>query len=843
MKLLFRAPLFLSDIRDPEEIKKHWPEILEAVRLSSTVLFEKIRLKQPEELSPREKTSVYRYLLRGKYRPTPFAKWAGVGIAKWVTSDQEAEAVTALTSTPIRSEEIPEPSREYWLNPSLESWGDGWKFWNFDFENEQWRYSKSANSPLIQELRNLSFGDQPVKKERLFQVLPGLLHKERETIWQHLTDKQLLVSGNFSQPVDYQRKEDRFILENPTLNNQYREQLDIFLKEIGILAVYQENHYLSRLTERFVEEFDDRFVPLKMLWKLVPYLGRDSRDPEGDKPQAAAMPIYKNNTSTLDLRKFNFAPINPPKVNHTQVLFRILKNGQILIDNLVFNRPFVYGGRFTHHPELYDYFKKRSGLLDDVIYADVKLLEGHKARQVSSHRSVTPFSVNCFSGSMEANELDGSETYLGIQNGKFILMVPEWGKQVIPLFQHPLNPHFITHPICRILWEVAHQEFLRPIYYSGRQFVDADYLPQLQWGDIILQPRQWKINRDTNYRNADDLIGNLTSLGVPNKILVGFQDQELALDLECKQDREILYGEVRKQKAIHIQEWLWDSGNHQPGNPGFYPQFLWGNANPGTSGEPAPGQIVNYISDFENTAWFSASVRLSPDFQESIITHQIRLFFDGLEHESIRPYYYLFYKLKSMEIRLRCQVANQTQKDKVTTLLHGIIKNITDIDHIKITPYYPEYAKYSKSAMTVSEELFYQETKMILQLNPRSKTEKIMLAVGIGSIYLEHDPDEEFWIAFFKELTLGKIFHQSFKPYIKLFQKSTSKEWRVYFSSLVSRHHWAKDPKKKGMFIGNHIHMLINRIFWEEGVSVEPEIFSLLSSILREKKYGYTKSG
>src|SRR5690606_18933502 len=124
MELLYRSPLLVFDIKNPLEIKKHWFEILEAISLSSPILFERIRLKQPEGLSPREKKSVYRYLLRGKYRATPFGKWAGVGVAKWAPPNQFTEEGITLTTVPIQFRESPLDSSEYWLNPSLERWGD-----------------------------------------------------------------------------------------------------------------------------------------------------------------------------------------------------------------------------------------------------------------------------------------------------------------------------------------------------------------------------------------------------------------------------------------------------------------------------------------------------------------------------------------------------------------------------------------------------------------------------------------------------------------------------------------------------------------------------------------------
>ena len=157
MALLFRAPLLQFDIRDEQQVKKHWPEILKAIRLSSMVLYERLQHKQPEELSSREKKSVFRYLLRGKYRAAPFGLWAGVGVANWTLSQVHYEKPDRLRVSLIENVKIPQREQQYWLNPSLEPWGSGWKFWNFDKDSQKWRYSKSDNSPMIKEMKHLSF--------------------------------------------------------------------------------------------------------------------------------------------------------------------------------------------------------------------------------------------------------------------------------------------------------------------------------------------------------------------------------------------------------------------------------------------------------------------------------------------------------------------------------------------------------------------------------------------------------------------------------------------------------------------------------------------------------------
>src|SRR5690606_20757650 len=83
MHLLFRLPLFHFDIENPETLEQHRETILDAIKLSSTEFHRELEEKPFADLKEKQSMKLRKYLLRGRYRPTPFGKFAGVGIAKW----------------------------------------------------------------------------------------------------------------------------------------------------------------------------------------------------------------------------------------------------------------------------------------------------------------------------------------------------------------------------------------------------------------------------------------------------------------------------------------------------------------------------------------------------------------------------------------------------------------------------------------------------------------------------------------------------------------------------------------------------------------------------------------
>ncbi|MEB2782670.1 lantibiotic dehydratase [Algoriphagus sp. C2-6-M1] len=842
MQLLFRSPLLQFDITDPCEVKKHWPILLECIRLSSQDLFEKIQRKQPEDLTKKEKMAVYRYLLRGKYRPTPFGNWAGVGVASWtqtVTPGRKSDALTTM-SIPI-----PEPSnqvQDYWINPSLMPWGDGWKFWNFDRKNEKWRYSKSENNLLIQRLRSLAYEGQPIKQEELYAPFSELIQDEKQQIWKHLIANQLLVCSP-SPPHLYSGKQvNRFILQTPDVSISYKHKLEKLFSEIGELAVSAVTPYMQSFKEKFIAEFDDRFVPIKMLWKLVSRLDPDYGKSEGRNTYQKQTPLFEmDKQAIVDLQNTKLHYGNRDAVRHVQGLFRILENGQLLLDNLVFNRPFVYGGRFTYQQEVYDYFRNQA-VQEEALIADVHLMEGQKATHISAHKNIATVQINCFSGSTGPNELDSSDTYIGLIDGKFHLAAPAWGKFIIPVFQHPLNPQFITHPICRMLWEVAHQDFVRPSYYSPGYFAENIFTPQLNWGDIILQPGQWNLKWEDSFLNQNKFMEVLSKKGIPKKILVGFQDQELGLDLDCVADLSVLHEEIRKKRTIRIQEWLWSSEKCHGAEQKANLQFLWGMHLTGLKEDLPNIHSLNYISEQDNKEWVSVRIILVADYQQTLVMRQMILLAEEFKQFANTPYHYLFYRIQNAEIRLRVRTVNPQERADILSLIFSTFQKIPDIDHVKLHPYYPEKTKYSEVGMHISENLFYYESELLLKLNPISNDEKLSIAVGIGTMFLQKTGQVDYWIAYFRELTGTKVAHRSAKSYLLKFKELTSMEWRNYYWFLARRHPWYKDPEKRSKLIGNHIHMLINRVFWEAGMVMEAQVNALLYSYIRERKYGKKKS-
>lgn len=842
MHFLFRAPLIQFDITDPKELFLNWPVILAALAISSEDLYRAIKEKNRDTLTPKEWRTVYRYLLRGKYRATPFGRWAGVGIASW--EDQEfSNKVSLINHFPI-SYFTPSPNNltGHWLNPSLEKWGGGWKFWNFDREREIWRFSKSGESPIIQRIREISIGNSPIEPESVFQPFPEIPLQERKKVWNYLIESQLILPDSIPEFQNNEKREDYFIKQKLAVPEKHRQQLDLFLEEISETLVNHTRPYLERLKERFAESFDDRFVPLKLLWKLEPYLTTLSeRQPKNDVDLFELLPIIQSNTESIDLKGLLPKKTKVKKPFHGQVLFRLLDSGRILIDNLSFNRPFVYGGRFTFQPEIYEYFSTQIPANSSILLADVPLCESGKLQSISRHRNLVEYQINCFSGSSSAKELDSSQIYIGLTGNRFELYVPHLDKKLEPIFQHPLNPQYISHPLCRILWEIAHQDLLRPIHYSHPGFLGAVKLPQLTWGDIILQPKKWRLGKE--WKTEENLISGINKIGIPKLILAGNQDQELSLDLSRETDRKLFLEELAKKSEVNVFECLWRNDEKKESSPVCYPQFLWGKwwDRMDSNKEFSPVSF-NIVDGIEDKSWISVRIILRPDYQQHLILSRISGLVSEFEKESVTTYYFLFYHLTSPEIRFRIKAMDLLDRAKISSKLLSYFNGFPEFEQVRFHPYYPEITKYSRIGIAISETLFFQESKLLMAILPMNVENKLALAVGIGNLLFENPLFTEYWIQHLKGLSKGNSFHSTPESYLTLFNAITPSKWSEFYVSLLNQHPWYDVEYKQERWLGNHLHMVINRIFWEDSPEKESQVFSILYAVLRKRKFGKKSS-
>ncbi|WP_157373470.1 lantibiotic dehydratase [Algoriphagus terrigena] len=835
MHLLFRLPLFHFDIENPETLEKHRETILEAIKLSSTVFYKELEEKPFAELDEKQRIKLRKYLLRGRYRPTPFGKFAGVGIANWgkylkpdflIQSSELNPAPPSHSNT--TSEYLPNPlESDYILVSGIHQKNGYYEAMILDSKAQRWTACKFPQNMLFDVLIKQA-SEKTINFREFHQLLnpkeSAITREQANQIWNQIIDSGFLIPQSIPNPP---KKGIDIILKNqPEIPETVKTQLDRFVNSAGSLFSKEESTYLQDFKKWFTIQFDDRYVSLNDLLTHGEFFSGSFHNPDQNPEQAetdiAAILLGSNGKKTVDLgQQFSKSEL-PQEIFDLQILYRLDANLNPVIENIVCNRPFVYTGRFNRDPEIETYSKTIRGVIytnQEIIYANLSIRETEAINHICDVSTILEYEITPFP-TTSSRQLDFRDLYLGIHQSRIGLIHKPTGKQVIPVVLHPLNGNQITHPILRLLWEIAHQDRFRFLPYQSPILSQAPSCPQLNWDNLCLQSRRWnqnsKIATDTK-----SLSKKLDELAVPQYILAGNMDRELLLNRHCSDDLKILNQELQRNKNLTLSEPLWYPSNQFQSEEGIeaYPQFVY--------------QFSRYQSSPKLTGYFNPITKTQSNCLcivltccGSEVTEVLERLFLRMEEEKILSeaplWFFLIYgKNGSTEIRLRLLEISEDHQQALLLKLSLIFKK--ENWNWKTAPYYPETYKYGSKSLEISHRLFHLESKFLFEKTTSEPP-------------LCHHPDWKentlihLWCSIILHCPNQLGFFSSLKEHVKQMPAEllirlksefnylqTDEQYpfpeRHYLNLLRSHRLFYCVGEQVTYFFHNHLHMMVNRFF------------------------------
>ncbi len=723
MDFLYRMHLIDFDPRDKEQIQKNWIRIKEAIQLSSDSLFREIENKTFDSLSPNIKAKLYKYLLRGRYRATPFGLWAGVGLGNWGKDNQ--------IDLPVAYREIMEAGSadagsqnqhtcKYQPAPGLKAYANQVQYWSYCWQAEGWRISYLDKNQLICILLTY-FEHSPSLDFGIFQTFfKTKTLKAIGEIWDMLIVSGLLIREDFPAyaPAPPGSGVDIRLCSKITLNAVIREKLENLIIEIGNLFVPIESDYLQHFKSWFRYTYDDRFVPLSHLAHHKDFSLQS--DPgiafEQDAPfhTADILTALWKNTEEFDLSKY--IEKKKPDLNHVQIAFRVFGESQLFIENIVCNRPFAYSGRFSLDPEINEYIvSKMESFPQEAVFADIVLFESLKSNHITRHQNVFEYSIFPFGSGNENNSLGIDELHLGFRGDRLVLYSQKLNKQIIPVAQHPLNPDQISHSLSRLIWEIGNQDQHRFLPYHDPSFQHSNYVPRLTWKGLILQGRKWILFLK-DYLSKKELSHFLEDSILPSPIMAGHLDRELLLDWKDPLELDFLWEELQGLGEVTVYECPWKDRSPFQNKDGqhLYPQavYSW----KGKERQISPITNLNRIGS-SDSSWVYVRIMMKEDGIMPFLYKPFpKIILNLKEKFTVQKWYFLFYNTPKSEIRLRVLPKDQKLIREAASELKKDLLQSGWLESVHIAPYYPETEKYglSNADISTSESIFHRESELFL---------------------------------------------------------------------------------------------------------------------------------
>lgn len=822
MDFIYRIPLLEFDPKDESSIINHWEDIKLRIQSSSNSLFKAIQNSSYQTLDKDTKLTIYKYLIRGKYRSTPFGLWAAVGTARW---GDYTEPILSLKTEEIKSIQDAPENESYVLAQGVEKKAERLRYWFFDKKDEKWAYGIIYPNKLINLITNHFQSHKTLSFDQFSSWFMDIEESIVLGMWKDTIETGLIQTVphiQFSNLGKTNLKSTSII----QLDKEIRNHLDAFLDSSGSLFKIFKRPILVRFAQYFHRRYDDRFVSLDKLIHeedLFDYIFGEVIE------NAEHLKSVPSRSIPITIQEVNLFEPNgrklPEEVQDIQILFHVTNTGEIYFDNIVCNRPFVYSGRFTNDPDIYTIASKSAPKYrsDSPVYCDIEVIESETIRFLTQHQNVFDHVLSPIS-TPSKNEIPLSELYLGIVGNDLVKLV--WkthNKEVIPVFQHPLNGSQITHPLYRLLWEISNQYSVKFIPFLQYSSTESNYSPQLNWDKLILQPKKWFIKAEV-IQDQRDLEYWLQNMNVSNLLSVGNEDKELILDWTQRQDLELMWQELNKRGQLSLVEAssIMQSPFQTMSGSSLHPQFVYHrHFHSLKSILPEP---INYLEESDPSCLYyriNASASTLLILLKEVLPNLIG------KLEKIKPglrWYFVHYFLPEEEIRLRFLEISQDEYSLIQINIDRTLYSAIQTGSYYRVPYHPEYQKYSRESIKISEDLFHLESQLMIQghsqLNKALVCYDEVFRVKVVS---------EIWAAVFLECEKKEAFLEILKSMLKLIPKENMRQIRERFdpeiapqeikeitstySTLIFSHSWNYSFGHQKILLFNHFHMTINRLF------------------------------
>ncbi len=847
MNLIFRIPLFDFEINDPHQLAQNWKKILEAIEISSPDLFNSIAYRPFASLPEPLQLKVRKYLIRGRYRPTPFGKLAGMGLAYWSKTTQGPTSLNPLfhQSKPVDSHNLKGKLADqvFIPMPGLTLRFGYHQALTYDSKLSKWCQSKIEKNDFLDKFLSLAYHNIAVD----FQG------KKPESIKPNLDEEKLeeLLSTGFVYPChqyipSFPMSTNAEVRDSISVSYQVKTVLDEFIAESGALFMDSKNSYTKDFIKWFVDRFDDRQICLYTLLSDSDFLEKQMTFGKTPPPPKDTIPNHFS--ESMDLKMHLPKACIPKGIYDLQLVFRMGKDGNPIIENMVCNRPFAYLGRFNRYPDFQNYGKTLKESIyasKDLIFAQLDLFESPKVQAICEgaelfDRKISPLPK------VSEKQIGLDEIWVGVEGDRIYLLHLLNQKEIIPVVLHPLHGDQITHPLMKLLWQIAIQDSFKFLAYTpnGKNLGTG---MELKWGDLIIQPKSWKLERSI-FKTKDSFLFHLTETEeLPSKFLAGIEDRELLIEKEIPIDQEILWQELNRFGELTLNEAPWvesDLISNSGGIP-LFPQFIYRHTQ---KFDRPPIQTPFNPIYFSDPNWIYLILKTPySDLLETL--EYIQDFFHGEGFKYKAKWYYLVYqKSVEHEIRLRIYTPKKTSKFLLSLTYH------LDLEEITWTKahYFPETEKYGFEDYPKSEKLFCLESEFLFSYNGEYKMNLLL-------------PQEQklnfltaLWIWIIYSLDKTEIFFEYFKCLCKEQKNQLTSEFKSRFTYLNKYQSFGFQDRKyleilrshpfiwnsySKTFLINHMHMMVNRSFPLEPRVHELELWYRLYRELGIRRYGSSRSG
>ena len=208
--------------------------------------------------------------------------------------------------------------------------------------------------------------------------------------------------------------------------------------------------------------------------------------------------------------------------------------------------------------------RSEEALRPEAIFAELVHLPDDRVGNVVCRPALRAKDLPCLghSGLERADQITIADLTVTVEGGRILLRSCELGREVLPRLTCAHNVAAPNASVYRFLAAVAKQDGVSGLVFSWGSFVNARFLPRVVFGNVVLSPASWRIEKPTisawlslpTDKRQGEINTWRTREGVPRWIQVGQGDNLLSLDLDNPWCVDALADDLRRSRTDRVSE-------------------------------------------------------------------------------------------------------------------------------------------------------------------------------------------------------------------------------------------------------------------------------------------------
>ena len=731
-----------------------------------------------------------------------------------------------------------------------------------------------------------SFLYYPIKKNSIKSAgLKSSLIKKNNHLLQ--TQKQISVFINkYNNEINKFNKYDNnrnlfhavdaFETEEGTLDIKIKEKIQRY---INFTVNYGNknlpiNDRLNKFTVKLAEKYNDGFIALHEIFN--PYYGinyTDSNDELDFKLDDSILNKILNCQEkqlilNLEHKKNNF--VNLPAT--FSVKLECLKNKENNEDLIYFKgigntSAMNLLSRFDKITEKLckeiAFFEKKAHY--NKLIAEVNCLAHTKTINISPHKHYFDYSIPINTVDLEGiTQINLSDLYLHLNNGKITLISKTYKKQVLPKLNSSINYNLSNSEIYKFLIELeAQNQELYGTNFDMNYYKNfyIPYVPKiyLEKGILLHTAQILLVDADYNFEQFNNyLIKKIENFEFSQKIIFLDLKKELLIDVSNKNQVLLLFKKLKIEKSLYISESIYETYNpvinDELGNYAHELIVSVKNTSYVDNSFDYSKTNIEEVKTYNNpleSEWIYFEVYCNK-FSESDILIYINE--NVLKLKKVDLFFFVRYSMPENHLRLRFKTCSIKNKKHITKSILNL-KKLNKIKKYLIVPYEPEIHRYGGLRMLdLSEQIFNLDSATIInQITVNELDEQNIQIIAILKIrfYLNFfNFNIESMISFCEnkldsfsnEFEFNTELRKKFnKDYLTIKNDILYHQTNMFFDDIFLKNELFINLEKFGINIANYIsliiHMSMNRHFTEMQRFNEFKTYYLTKNYLNLLKY------